>query len=107
MGRCQKRNLILTTLVLCMLMFCSVYEADGARLLGAEKRQWLEERVQGAALTQQRLQRGPVPPSGRSPCTYIPGQGRDRCTLGHRNYAVSQHSLSPHLLHSDSSASQR
>ena len=29
----------------------------------------------------QSLQRGPVPPSGGSPCTYIPGRNKGRCTL--------------------------
>ncbi|KAL6325845.1 hypothetical protein AAG906_030970 [Vitis piasezkii] len=29
----------------------------------------------------QSLQRGPVPPSGSSPCTYIPERNHGRCTL--------------------------
>lgn len=43
---------------------------------------WLQ-----TALVIQSLQRGPVPPSRSSPCTYIPGRGRGRCTLGEINYA--------------------
>ncbi|KAL9661860.1 hypothetical protein QQ045_026688 [Rhodiola kirilowii] len=39
------------------------------------------------------LQRGPVPPSGPSPCTFIPGQGSGSCptataaTLNGKNFA--------------------
>lgn len=32
------------------------------------------------------LPRGPVPPSGSSPCTYIPGQG-GHCTLNEQHFA--------------------
>uniref|UniRef100_A0A9I9DTU6 Uncharacterized protein n=1 Tax=Cucumis melo TaxID=3656 RepID=A0A9I9DTU6_CUCME len=33
------------------------------------------------------LQRAPVPPSGRNPCTGIPGQSSGRCTLQTMNVA--------------------
>ncbi|KAJ4842216.1 hypothetical protein Tsubulata_005871 [Turnera subulata] len=39
------------------------------------------------SLVIQSLQRGPVPPSGASPCTHTPGRGRGRCTLTQMNVA--------------------
>ena len=33
---------------------------------------------------QVKAQRGPVPPSGRSPCEYIPGRGTGHCVGGRR-----------------------
>ncbi|KAL9662830.1 hypothetical protein QQ045_027665 [Rhodiola kirilowii] len=109
MGRHQNKNLIAATLVIFTVIACSVYEVKGARLLEVEKQQWLKQKVDVLSL-RQTLQRGPVPPSGRSPCTYIPGQSSGSCTLGQKNYAVHQHnSLSspPPPLPSYSSAGQR
>uniref|UniRef100_A0A7N0SY69 Uncharacterized protein n=1 Tax=Kalanchoe fedtschenkoi TaxID=63787 RepID=A0A7N0SY69_KALFE len=111
MGDRQNKNLIGKTGVICMVMLCCICGVEGARLLEAERQQWVEQKVQILAIVQ-RLQRGPVPPSGRSPCTYIPGQSRGgRCTLGQRTYAVHHHNLSPPPPpppppHSDSNASQ-
>ncbi|RVW25565.1 hypothetical protein CK203_058871 [Vitis vinifera] len=41
----------------------------------------LIEGYASAAIEIQSLQRGPVPPSGSSPCTYIPKRNSGRCTL--------------------------
>ncbi|KAF7143515.1 hypothetical protein RHSIM_Rhsim05G0177900 [Rhododendron simsii] len=43
-----------------------------------EGEEWLNDLK---TLAIQSLQRGPVTPSGSSPCTYIPGGTRGRCTL--------------------------
>ncbi|KAH7865685.1 hypothetical protein Vadar_009822 [Vaccinium darrowii] len=39
----------------------------------------------------QSLQRGPVTPSGASPCTYIPGGPRGRCALAENEGDFSGH----------------
>ncbi|KAL6325865.1 hypothetical protein AAG906_031118 [Vitis piasezkii] len=39
------------------------------------------EEYASAVMEIQSLQRGPVPPSGSSPCTYIPERNHGRCTL--------------------------
>ncbi|KAH6761950.1 hypothetical protein C2S52_019383 [Perilla frutescens var. hirtella] len=53
--------------------FCE--EIVAMRILGGEK--WMIKN-----LVIQSLPRGPVPPSGSNPCTYIPGGApRGRCTL--------------------------
>ncbi|XVE89946.1 hypothetical protein DITRI_Ditri20bG0037000 [Diplodiscus trichospermus] len=48
----------------------------------------------------QSLQKGPVPPSGRNPCTNIPGRSRGRCTLTEMNVVggggVARHSPPPY-----------
>ena len=41
----------------------------------------LIEGYASAVMEIQSLQRGPVPPSGSSPCTYIPERNHGRCTL--------------------------
>ncbi|XVE89945.1 hypothetical protein DITRI_Ditri20bG0036900 [Diplodiscus trichospermus] len=47
----------------------------------------------------QSLQKGPVPPSGRNPCTNIPGRNQGRCTLAEMNVAggggVARHAPPP------------
>ncbi|KAL2506638.1 Uncharacterized protein Adt_22259 [Abeliophyllum distichum] len=69
------------------LIFCtflvsiSFQEANGTRVLGMEK--WLSEKVPLLAS----LPRGPVPPSGGSPCTYIPGSGTGTCSLNEKHFA--------------------
>ncbi|XP_057961345.1 uncharacterized protein LOC131153207 [Malania oleifera] len=60
-----------------------------ARVLEGDHEQWVqghEESKKGLMMLQS-LQRGPVPPSGKSPCTYIPGRNSGHCTLNGRNFA--------------------
>ncbi|KAK4405831.1 Pentatricopeptide repeat-containing protein, mitochondrial [Sesamum angolense] len=66
------------------ILFCASMtpnQVNATRLLGMEK--WLKEQ----ALLLESLPRGPVPPSGSSPCTYIPGQGGGPCPLNERHFA--------------------
>ena len=59
-----------------------IEEVEAVRPLhGGE--QWAE----GNSLLRQSLQAGPVPPSGPSPCTHIPGQRGGRCALNEMNVA--------------------
>lgn len=72
------------------LIFCtflvslSFQEANAIRSLGMEK--WLREQVPLLAS----LPRGPVPPSGGSPCTYIPGlpaSSAGTCSLNEKHFS--------------------
>ncbi|KAL7228301.1 hypothetical protein ACSBR2_007084 [Camellia fascicularis] len=51
-----------------------------------EGEQWLRNK----GLVIQSIKRGPVPPSGSNPCTYIPG-GHGRCTLAENEVNFSGH----------------
>ena len=49
----------------------------------------------------QSLPRGPVPPSGPSGCTYVPGSGGSNCPLGEKHYvgdSFHRASAFPHLV---------
>ncbi|XP_021888699.1 uncharacterized protein LOC110807772 [Carica papaya] len=64
-----------------LLVSCFLEQKTAAvRLLDEE--QWLAKN-----LIVQSLQRGPVPPSGGNPCTFIPGRNRGRCTLSEMDVA--------------------
>ncbi|KAI9087440.1 hypothetical protein K1719_030580 [Acacia pycnantha] len=55
-------------LLLLLLTLLHVQQNQGGRILEGEKRLWLQS-----------LEKGPVPPSGPSGCTFIPGTGGNRC----------------------------
>ncbi|KAH8481051.1 hypothetical protein H0E87_031098 [Populus deltoides] len=48
-----------------------------------EGEQWLKQNLGNI----QSLRRGPVPSSGGSSCTHIPGHGSGHCPLGEMNFA--------------------
>ena len=68
------------------LIFCivsiSLNGSNAARVLPMEK--WL---IKSQLLLLESLPRGPVPPSGPSSCTYIPGQGGPPCPLNEKHFA--------------------
>lgn len=59
-------KIFLKLLLLLFLTLVHVQQNQGGRIL--EKQLWLQS-----------LDKGPVPPSGPSGCTYIPGTGGNRC----------------------------
>jgi hypothetical protein len=67
-------NIVLAMLLLLFLLHVQLYEAS--RPLHAEE----DVRLQS-------LQRGNVPPSGASGCTYIPGTGGPGCPVKEMHYA--------------------
>lgn len=73
-----RRYLVL--LIVAAAVLLAAAEAEAARPMEGEV--WWRART-GLAI--QSLQRGR--PSGRSPCTYIPGQGTGTCSLNGRNFA--------------------
>ncbi|CAK9183882.1 unnamed protein product [Ilex paraguariensis] len=69
-------------LVLCIVCSSTTLQtAKATRLLDME--QWLKKQVP----LLESHPRGPVPPSGGSRCTYIPGQGSGTCSLNGMNFA--------------------
>ncbi|KAL0457067.1 UNVERIFIED_CONTAM: hypothetical protein Slati_1045900 [Sesamum latifolium] len=51
--------------------------------------------AEATSLLLESLPRGPVPPSGSSPCTYIPGQGGGPCPLNERHFAGRRSAHAP------------
>ncbi|KAJ6854639.1 hypothetical protein NC651_039551 [Populus alba x Populus x berolinensis] len=79
----QRRNQCLTMIISVAIVLgpCS-HQILAARPLEGE--QWLKQDLGNI----QSLQRGPVPPSGGSPCTHTPGRGNGgHCPLGEMNFA--------------------
>ncbi|KAJ0078947.1 hypothetical protein Patl1_23225 [Pistacia atlantica] len=55
-----------------------------------EGEQWRKK-----SLIVQSLQKGPVAPIGRNPCTYIPGRDNGHCRLSEMNFAAAVHAPPP------------
>lgn len=86
MGFSKNHKFFTLQLILIILCICGFQESLGMRPL-EEEELWLKSVIQS-------LQRGPVTPSGSSPCTYIPGSPRrGRCALAENeiNVASSGH----------------
>lgn len=90
MGISQRGCLVLIMFTIVLLASSQFMEAS--RVLKGDN--WMEEKeeVRLFMLPVQVLQRGPVPPSGRNPCSNIPGQSNGRCTLQNMNNAGGRHS---------------
>ncbi|KAL1536097.1 hypothetical protein AAHA92_28799 [Salvia divinorum] len=73
-------NFFLIFHIFCIVSI-SLNGANAARALPME--QWLKSQL----LLLESLPRGPVPPSGPSSCTYIPGQGGPPCPLNEKHFA--------------------
>ena len=84
MGISQKNVLLFF-----IILVASSQVMVGARVMKVEK--WMKEEKNDHSVFVlpiiQVLQRAPVPPSGRNPCTGIPGQSNGRCTLQTMNVA--------------------
>ncbi|KAK3200706.1 hypothetical protein Dsin_024121 [Dipteronia sinensis] len=87
MGFCRNFQVILISTILISVSLSAV-ETMAMRPLGGGEFQWLDRK---SLLIVQSLQKGPVPPAGRNPCTFIPGRGRGRCALSEMNFAVGDH----------------
>ncbi|RVW18588.1 hypothetical protein CK203_116301 [Vitis vinifera] len=77
----RKLGLLVVLFSFTLLSAWSFRELEAMRLLGGG--QWAKRN----SLVLQSLQRGPVLPSGPSPCTHIPEQRAGRCTLNEKNIA--------------------
>ncbi|CAL5363233.1 unnamed protein product [Camellia sinensis] len=72
-----------------IFIFFTLFLFGSREILGMrqlEGEQWLSNK----GLVIQSIKRGPVPPSGSNPCTYIPG-GHGRCTLAENEVNFSGH----------------
>lgn len=67
-------NVVMLLVLVFILM--QVQPNQAGRVLDMEKQLWLQS-----------LDRGPVPPSGPSGCTYIPGTGGTNCPVDQMNVA--------------------
>ncbi|KAL2230023.1 UNVERIFIED_CONTAM: hypothetical protein Sindi_1596700 [Sesamum indicum] len=85
----SSRFMIFLIFNILLVMSMTPNQVDAMRLLGMEK--WLKEQ----ALLLESLPRGPVPPSGSSPCTYIPEQGGGSCPLNERHFAGRRSAHAP------------
>ena len=82
MGFTSRKLVLLVVLFNFMLLSAwSFRELEAMRLLGGG--QWAKRN----SLVLQSLQKGPVLPSGPSPCTHIPEQRAGRCTFNEKNIA--------------------
>ena len=82
MGFSSRKLVLLVVLFNFMLLSAwSFRELEAMRLLGGG--QWAKRN----SLVLQSLQKGPVLPSGPSPCTHIPEQRAGRCTFNEKNIA--------------------
>ncbi|KAK7344583.1 hypothetical protein VNO77_14360 [Canavalia gladiata] len=72
-------NIILVLLLLLTIMH--VQPNLAGRVLNIEKKQ----------LILQSLDKGPIPPSGPSGCTFIPNTGGTPCPVGHSVAVTTQH----------------
>ncbi|GMN53490.1 hypothetical protein TIFTF001_022635 [Ficus carica] len=79
-------NIALAILLVLVLVFSKQNNASRV-LYDHEEGHKKSEKNKGLGLGFQTLPRGPVPPSGPSGCTYIPGGGGPNCPLGEKNYA--------------------
>ncbi|KAK9146434.1 hypothetical protein Sjap_006337 [Stephania japonica] len=78
------RNVLLAVAILAFIIALSMISSCNAgRPLHEEKHNWAMKKRNGGVvdLVIESLPRGPVPPSGPSGCTYIPGRGGPRCPL--------------------------
>ncbi|XVF38376.1 hypothetical protein REPUB_Repub20aG0096200 [Reevesia pubescens] len=71
----------LLNIALVALLLLQVHAISGSRLLDEETK------LVNKVLELQSLQKGPVPPSDRSSCTNIPGNGGPGCPLKEMHYA--------------------
>ncbi|TKY61363.1 hypothetical protein E2542_SST11214 [Spatholobus suberectus] len=76
MGHCYMKMWVFTIVIVLL----SLQKIRAARTLEGE--QWLHKN-----LVLHSLQRGPVQPSQRNPCSTVPGRSRGHCTLGAINVA--------------------
>ncbi|KAM7463757.1 hypothetical protein LguiA_031878 [Lonicera macranthoides] len=82
MGFSKNHKFFTLQLILIILCIWGFQESLGMRPL-EEEDLWLKSVVQS-------LQRGPVPPSGSNPCTYIPGfRRRGRCALAENEINIA------------------
>ena len=72
-------NLVFAMAVLLLLLHVRPYTAS--RILYEQE----------AEILMESLQRGPVPPSGPSGCTYIPGNGGPNCPVQEMHFAGGGH----------------
>ncbi|PIN09251.1 hypothetical protein CDL12_18167 [Handroanthus impetiginosus] len=65
-----------------LLIYFLILELGCREIMAIRLPDTAEQRRRGQNLVIQSLPRGPVPPSGSNPCTYIPGgRSRGRCAL--------------------------
>lgn len=68
--------------LLLLLLYVEPYRVNSRILCAEEEVEWMKKE-----LSLQSLQKGPVPPSGSSGCTNIPGQGGPNCPNKEMHFA--------------------
>ena len=77
---CYRRTLFIAIAFISTILFSS----NTLQLVSAKRPLRGEDGIKNKALLIQSLQAGPVPPSGSSPCSHIPGTG---ICINEKNYA--------------------
>ncbi|KAK3193596.1 hypothetical protein Dsin_024906 [Dipteronia sinensis] len=92
----HRKSLLFSTVVLIIFMTLLLAYHDQhfvAAMRPLEGDQWTNKEDNRLAF--QSLQQGPLPPSGRNPCSTIPGQSSGVCTLNGKNFAGGRVALEP------------
>ncbi|KAF5193422.1 hypothetical protein FRX31_016991 [Thalictrum thalictroides] len=84
MSRVPSMVMAAIVVVLVIVLISSIHPLNATRVLYEE-----EERLVRRSLISESLQRGPVPPSGPSGCTYIPGSGGPSCPIQGKKVAAA------------------
>ncbi|XAR64914.1 hypothetical protein NMG60_11008806 [Bertholletia excelsa] len=82
-------NTHLFSLVVITFVVLGCREVLGMRPLEGDE--WAKKATSVINIHIQSLPRGPVTPSGKNPCTYIPGGGPGRCTLAQNEMNFAGH----------------
>ncbi|KAF9608932.1 hypothetical protein IFM89_012100 [Coptis chinensis] len=83
--------------VVVIIVLSIVHPHNATRTLYEEEEKWMMKR----SLISESLQKGPIPPSGPSGCTYIPGNGGPSCHIKGKmvaGYVFARARAYPHLI---------
>ncbi|KAK9083331.1 hypothetical protein Scep_029802 [Stephania cephalantha] len=88
MMKMRRTNVVVATTAF-IISLSMIASCNAGRPLHEEKNNWAMKKRNGGVvdLVIESLPRGPVPPSGPSGCTYIPGRGGPRCPLNGKKVA--------------------
>ncbi|CAK9143558.1 unnamed protein product [Ilex paraguariensis] len=81
---CLAESYKLLSIGFLILILLCLQQCKASRMLDGEEQEWVKK---GDTDVLQSLQRGPVPPSGPSGCTNIPGSGGPNCPIKQMNFA--------------------
>ncbi|GFZ13561.1 hypothetical protein Acr_23g0019460 [Actinidia rufa] len=85
------RSLSIVVVFFALALLLSTKPSEASRILHEEKKEWMKKEN----LLFQSLQKGPVPPTGRNPPTYIPSRSNRASTISQKGFAVHAMPLPP------------